>query len=50
WLAALRANFVEAEALFVAIRPLRTLAEVGRRLQQHGVVAAARADQQADAG
>jgi tRNA-dihydrouridine synthase C len=41
WLAALRANFVEADALFLAIRTLRTVAEVDRRLQWHGVVAAA---------
>jgi tRNA-dihydrouridine synthase C len=49
WLAALRANFVEADALFLAIRTLRTVSEVDRLLQQHGAVAAAAADEGLDA-
>lgn len=44
WLAALRPNFVEATALFLAIRPLRTVAEVTQRLRQHGVPAVAGGD------
>lgn len=39
WLGALRRNFVEAEALFSAIRTLRNVDEVTRVLQLHGVVA-----------
>ena len=37
WLAALRRNFVEADALFVAVRPLRGVEEVDRVLALHGV-------------
>jgi len=49
WLAALRPNFVAADALFLAIRSLRTVAEIDRRLQQHGVLAAAAAAERPDA-
>lgn len=49
WLAALRPNFVEAAALFLAIRPLRTVAEVTQRLRQHGVPAVAGGDPLLDA-
>ncbi|MCM8612977.1 tRNA-dihydrouridine synthase family protein [Accumulibacter sp.] len=41
WLAALRPNFSGAAALFLAIRPLRTVDEVNQRLWRHGVLAAA---------
>ena len=37
WLRALRRNFVEAEALFIAVRSLRDVAEVTRELLRHGV-------------
>ena len=37
WLAALRRNFVDADALFVAVRTLRSVAEVSRVLERHGV-------------
>ena len=37
WLRALRRNFVEAEALFIAVRSLREVAEVTRELLRHGV-------------
>ena len=37
WLGALRRNFVEAEALFQAVRALRCVAEVSRVLALHGV-------------
>lgn len=37
WLAALRRSFVEADALFVAIRTLRGVEEVNRVLALHGV-------------
>ncbi len=37
WLGSLRRNFVEAEALFIAVRALRGVEEVSRVLQRHGV-------------
>ena len=37
WLGALRQNFVEAEALFLALRPLREAEEVACLLARHGV-------------
>ena len=49
WLAALRPNFVEAAALFLSIRPLRTVAEVTQRLRQHAVPAVAGGDPLFDA-
>ncbi len=50
WLAALRPNFAGAAALFLAIRPLRTVDEVNQRLWQHGVLAAAGDGRPPDAG
>jgi tRNA-dihydrouridine synthase C len=38
WLAALRRNFVEADALFVAVRPLRAVDEVSAALVRHGIM------------
>jgi tRNA-dihydrouridine synthase C len=36
WLAALRRTFVEAEALYAAVRTLRGVAETTRLLEAHG--------------
>lgn len=38
WLNSLRLRFVEAEALYLALRPLRGVDEISRTLAQHGVV------------
>ena len=43
WLNLLRRTFVEAEALYWAVRPLRGLDETARALEQHGVPALRRA-------
>jgi tRNA-dihydrouridine synthase C len=40
WLNSLRQVFAEAEALYLALRPLRGLDETSRLLDRHGVVAA----------
>jgi tRNA-dihydrouridine synthase C len=37
WLGSLRRNFVEAEALFMAVRALRDVEEVTRMLARHDV-------------
>jgi tRNA-dihydrouridine synthase C len=39
WLAALRRTFVEADALYAAVRTLRGVEETTRMLQMHGVPA-----------
>ncbi len=41
WLASLRRRFVQAEALYWAVRPLRGCAETSRVLEMHGVPVAA---------
>lgn len=37
WLNSLRRTFVEAEALYLAVRPLRDVQQIGRVLEQHAV-------------
>ncbi|MBL8396495.1 MAG: tRNA-dihydrouridine synthase [Candidatus Accumulibacter sp.] len=44
WLGALRRNFAEADALFLAVRALRSVTEVSRQLELHGVSVAREAD------
>jgi hypothetical protein len=38
WLGALRRTFVEADALFLAVRELRGIDDVSRALARHGVL------------
>jgi tRNA-dihydrouridine synthase C len=42
WLSSLRRRFVQAEALYWAVRPLRDCAETSRALERHGVPAGLR--------
>lgn len=37
WLSSLRLTFVEADALYLAVRPVRGVDEISRVLEQHGV-------------